>query len=163
MYIPAVWINILQKSIIHKGCKNASITVSAQGYLHKIISLDRLEKILSAKSDKEVAVRGLRDACHCQTAEKLCCSLYHSQGQMSFLSSVLSVFAARVDCVGLCWCFVQEFQRSRPVQDRERKTSQKMRKSRSVLTVSPNEVSTSDTESCISKNINKCCPHTFGC
>ncbi|RXN35581.1 cAMP-specific 3, 5 -cyclic phosphodiesterase 4B-like protein [Labeo rohita] len=32
-----------------------------------------------------------------------------------------------------------ECERSRPVQDRERKTSQKMRKSRSVLTVSPNE------------------------
>ncbi|KAG1941034.1 cAMP-specific 3',5'-cyclic phosphodiesterase 4B [Pimephales promelas] len=33
----------------------------------------------------------------------------------------------------------KECQRSRPVQDRARKTSEKMRKSRSVLTVSPNE------------------------
>lgn len=65
---------------------------------------------------------------------------------MSFLSSILFVFAERDDCVGLC-CFVQECQRIRPVQDRERKTSPKMRKSRSVLTVSPNEVSTGNMES----------------
>lgn len=32
-------------------------------------------------------------------------SLTSMQGQMSFLSSMLFVFAARVDCVGLCWCF----------------------------------------------------------